>query len=1086
MALVAGCDDSAPGGGDPRADGEATDTRPPGADGAPPDAGPPADAAPDAESIDQGAPDDADRTDAEPTDAEPTDAAPEAADDPCAPDPCPPGEACNRAPDGTAACEPADCFTLGCDPGEMCRPTPGGGGECVQPCETDRDCPAEQHCDAICVDDLCVPGARRCAGDIVEQCADNGSGYFDLFICDSPVGGFVSTCEDALAGRGACTCREEWDCAEHLACNGGTCQGTGAPPACRLDPAPFAESRPTREIAWGGTAADRNAVGRPFPQSSHASMTPIVANLDDDNGDGLIDARDHPEIVFTTYCNSDISANGALRAIRGGGPLKGRDAFAVLGPHHWRAGDPMPAAPCADGVLNSTAALAVADLDDPATSDGRPEIIAVYEGGGVVVYDHTGAELTRAFAGQTMRAQPNPALAIANLDGRGMAEVIMSPYVITFARTAAGALEAVDLFTGALSRGSNGQGPIACVADLLGDPRPEIIAGATAYALPDPPPGATRRADCVANGGAIEPADADEQAYCAGELAVRWDAGPRLPAPQREGFCAVADVLGADPDAPTGPENPLDGIPEVILIAEGTLQILDGPTGALRPHPALVNAGSDGGAPTVDDFDGDGYPEIGSAFGTRYVVLDLQPPTDACPAWPVGLADDMPPPAGNTPREPGGDCAGDGDCAPGAVCDAGGRCLCLHNAWQRVTEDDSSRVTGSTVFDFNGDGAAEVVYNDECFFRIYDGRTGDVLVREPAHSRTRIENAVVADVDNDGNAEIAFTTNAETNTCSRGNAASTNGLEVWGDAADRWISARRIWHQHAYHITEITEAGAVPLVEPQGWIEQNGRRYNTWRSQPRSDNIAPDLTVARVQFRSPDIACGALSGTLDLSATIASVGDLRSGPDVSVAFEGTWDGLRRPLTGPDGAPLVVALTESLEPGATTIARARYDIAANGDDPDRLPDRVDVIVDAGGDPAFGRQRECREDNNAAGIEIVAPDAMPDLRLDAVAAAPGPCPQATLTATVHNDGAVPAPGVVVRFYAGLPALGQVLGELDAGAIGPGEAREVMLAADTLTPGRAVIVYAVADPDDRVAECSDGDNIDRAPAAITCAAP
>jgi hypothetical protein len=30
----------------------------------------------------------------------------------------------------------------------------------------------------------------------------------------------------------------------------------------------------------------------------------VVANLDDDNGDGLIDARDFPEIVFMTYCNS--------------------------------------------------------------------------------------------------------------------------------------------------------------------------------------------------------------------------------------------------------------------------------------------------------------------------------------------------------------------------------------------------------------------------------------------------------------------------------------------------------------------------------------------------------------------------------------------------------------------------------------------------------------------------------------------------------------------------------------------------------------------------------------------------------------
>jgi hypothetical protein len=532
-----------------------------------------------------------------------------------------------------------------------------------------------------------------------------------------------------------------------------------------------------------------------------------------------------------------------------------------------------------------------------------------------------------------------------------------------------GALEAIDRFTGELGNGSNELGPVSCVADLLGDPRPEIIAGTSVYGLPDPPAGATRRADCQENGGAIAPGDADEQAWCAGELAVRWDAGPLVPAVQRSGFCAVADVLGADRDAPTGPQNPLDGTPEVILIAEGRLLIFDGPTGALRPHPAFAgNVGGGGGTPTVDDFDGDGYPEIGSAFASLYVVFDLQPPTPACPDWAGALSDGMPAPEDNLPRDPGGDCAADDDCAAGAVCGEGRRCVCLHNAWQRVTEDDSSRVTGSTVFDFNGDGAAEVAYHDECFFRIYDGRTGDVLLKEPSHSRTRTENPVVADIDNDGNAEIAFTVNNDVPFCSQGG-GQNNGLEVWGDAHDHWVSARRVWHQHAYHITEVTESGAVPLIEPHGWSDLNGRRYNVYRSQPRSDLIAPDLTVHTVQFEDPGQPCDALSGILDLSATIASVGNLRIGPGVAVVFEGTWDGMRRPLTGPDGDAIVVELQVSLEPGDTTRVSARYDIADNGDDPDRLPDRVDVIVDAIGDPAFGRERECREDNNRAGVAIV---------------------------------------------------------------------------------------------------------------------
>ena len=83
-----------------------------------------------------------------------------------------------------------------------------------------------------------------------------------------------------------------------------------------------------------------------------------------------------------------------------------------------------------------------------------------------------------------------------------------------------------------------------------------------------------------------------------------------------------------------------------------------------------------------------------------------------------------------------------------------GHCVCLHNGWKRDSDDDSSRATSSSVFDFNGDGAAEVLYNDECEFRVYEGQSGEVLFAAMSRSRTGIENPVVADVDNDGNAEV--------------------------------------------------------------------------------------------------------------------------------------------------------------------------------------------------------------------------------------------------------------------------------------------------------------------------------------------
>jgi hypothetical protein len=43
--------------------------------------------------------------------------------------------------------------------------------------------------------------------------------------------------------------------------------------------------------------------------------------------------------------------------------------------------------------------------------------------------------------------------------------------------------------------------------------------------------------------------------------------------------------------------------------------------------------------------------------------------------------------------------------------------------WSAPTDDTSSQVTGSSVFDFDGDGRNEVVYNDEVYIRIYPGQS---------------------------------------------------------------------------------------------------------------------------------------------------------------------------------------------------------------------------------------------------------------------------------------------------------------------------------------------------------------------------
>jgi hypothetical protein len=997
------------------------------------------------------------------------------AGDPCAPIACDADQHCVVGASGVPGCVEYTCADLACKANEACIDPPVGGAFCNATCASDLACPPAQFCkDGLCTDDVCAPGATTCQGDELLSCAPSGGGFGGKVTCGSATW-TSQPCVDPGKGDAYCPCADDWDCPAFTECEGGACQGTGKPPTCSLPPVSFTEALPQQEIHWGGTGsgAKNPAKNAPFPSSSQVSATPVVANLDDDNGDGLIDERDTPEIIFMTYCGTDVASNGMVRAIHGGGPNKGKDYFAHCGPTVWHEGDDLAmACACASAVGNSTAALAVADLD----GDGVPEIVVPTENAGLRILDNKG-ELLAETANNQWSGYVNPSPAVANVDGAGLAEIVVGHDVFTLSKDAAGKLSFVDHFSGALMVGKNGQGPISCVADVQGDAGLEIIAGSTAYALPKPPAGVTKIADCKA--GATDD-------FCTGKLTVVWDGqtvngAAKLPNAQRDGFCAVADVLGGDMAAAPGPGNPLDGKAEVVLVSGGYLVVLEGETGKLQRFIDL-GAGTNGGAPNVDDFDGDGFPEIGTAFGAQYLLVDLQTPSATCPAWPNVFKDGTAGQQGNPGRAPGGACAADADCAAGAVCSASTKsCVCLHNGWRRLTEDDSSRVTGSSVFDFNGDGAAEVVYGDECWLRVYDGTSGQVLFKQPAPSRTRIENPVVADVDNDGNAEIINATNNDAATCSTG-VDFPNGITVWGDASDAWVSARRIWNQHAYHVTNITESAAVPVAEPASWKTYNGRSYNVYRSQPRNFGVAPDMTVSGIQLSSPGVACGQLSSSLLITASIANIGDLRVGAGIPVTFHGEW--LNPPLIAPlyaDNAmtPLTTQLASALEPGTSVIVAVTYDAANNA--PGTLPDKVRVVVDEA-----NAERECIESNNESTADVTAGELTADLSLTLDIPDATGCPSVVVPTTVTNGGSAPASNVLVRYYAGDPDQGgKVLHDelfvdpIDA--FGGSVSRNVIIKAFPLSI--SVLVNARVDPDNTILECNDGNNKASADVKVAC---
>ena len=323
---------------------------------------------------------------------------------------------------------------------------------------------------------------------------------------------------------------------------------------------------------------------------------------------------------------------------------------------------------------------------------------------------------------------------------------------------------------------------------------------------------------------------------------------------------------------------------EIVVTVGGRIRLQDD-DGTVLCSAAIPGADSAyyGGPPTVADFDGDGDAEFAAAAGSRYSVFDEN-------------------------------------------------CRVI---WQAVTQDASSGNTGSSVFDFEGDGVAEAVYADETRLWVFAGPDGAVKLESREHSNaTWLEYPAIADVDADGHAEIIVA-----------NTGAYSGFTVFGDAADSWRSARRVWNQHAYTITNVNDDGSIPATPA-----RNLETYNNFGSG--------DIYAGLGGYTLPDLAAiieDVCRDECETDRLVAWVSVMNHGyedvtQDVLVELVATYD---------DGSEAVIGSTVVTDtiPAGRALEAFEYTVESGAGEITKLVGRVD-----GGNSGTSSLAECIEDNN----------------------------------------------------------------------------------------------------------------------------
>ncbi len=448
-----------------------------------------------------------------------------------------------------------------------------------------------------------------------------------------------------------------------------------------------------------------------------------------------------------------------------------------------------------------------------------------------------------------------------------------------------------------------------------------------------------------------------------------------------------------------------------LYLLDHTGKVLWGPVSvqSLEPTRPIIST-PDGSVPVIADFDGDGQAEIGIKGITKFFILDRN----------GHLKQTLPIPSMSCPAE---------NIAP-------------------------------TVFDLDGDGVPEVIFDAGGYFQIFNGKNGTLLYRDAATpcSLTNHDNyqrTIVADVDGDGHAEVVMVDWPKTFANGYPNPTSDK-VRVYGAKNNDWVGSRKIWNQANYHITNVNDDGSIPQYESPSWLLNN--TYGCQEAVAPSTNpyLTPNLTASYMRIEQSGSA-------LNIAARIGNGGAIATGPSVTVTY---YDG--DPAAG--GTVIGTATTtKSLNPGDYQDVVYSWAGGSLG------LHHIYAVVDAANTIS-----ECRKDDNQTNLDVTIVVEYPDLKIgpENIVLPAGPYYEGTpipVTVGVSNIGGLAASNVAVRLYNGNPASGgvQVGADQVVPLISAGGSASVTFIYDTLGKTETNVLYFVVDPANTIVETTKANN-------------